>query len=297
LESITGLDFDQFLHLQPDGVEAQARKLPGFTKLNNDLYYREIKVEGERRFILCLNPQLFKDQRQARSKSVENFRSFVKDLNAQLLEAKKSRQRQATLRKFKRQLIKAKLNGFVAVKLRLTHVKGKTPDGSERAIRTYQGTVEVDEEKMRQAGKFDGFWLLVTNHNKKKEKGFELSAQETIIPYRDKWVIESAFRDIKSFVEVAPVYVWTEIHVKAHYTACVLSHLINRTLTLRLHEQEGKITRDVVSHEKLYAKLEDCKIDRIEVENAGLTTLNRTRPTSEQKEFDQRRLKFPPNDN
>ena len=112
-----------------------------------------------------------------------------------------------------------------------------------------------------------------------------MSAREAILPYRDKVVIESAFRDIKSFVEVPPVYVWTEAHVKAHYTACVLSHLINRTLTLRLHEQPGKITQDVVSHEKFYAKLEDCKIDRIEIENVQQSTLNRTRPTSEQKEL------------
>ena len=98
-------------------------------------------------------------------------------------------------------------------------------------------------------------------------------------------MIESAFRDLKSFVEVAPVYVWTEAHVKAHYSICVLSHLINRTLTLRLHEHKGNITRDVVSHEKLYAQLEDCKINRIEVENVHQVTLNRTQPTSEQIEL------------
>ena len=101
-------------------------------------------------------------------------------------------------------------------------------------------------------------------------------------------MIESAFRDLKSFVEVAPVYVWTEAHVKAHYSICVLSHLINRTLTLRLHEHKGNITRDVVSHEKLYAQLEDCKINRIEVENVHQVTLNRTRTTSEQIELVER---------
>jgi len=86
-------------------------------------------------------------------------------------------------------------------------------------------------------------------------------------------------------VEVAPVFVWTEAHVKAHYTVCVLFHLIDRTLTLRLHDRNRKITRDVVSHEKLFAKLEDCKIDRIEIVNVRQSTLNRTLPTSEQKEL------------
>lgn len=89
-------------------------------------------------------------------------------------------------------------------------------------------------------------------------------------------VIESVFRDIKSFVEVAPVYVWTEAHVKAHYTICVLSHLINRTINT---------TREIVSHEQLYMKLAGCQIDRIEVQNVHLSTHNMTRANTEQKEL------------
>lgn len=285
LETIAGIQFEKYLFLTPDRVDGQARTLPGFHPLNNGSYYREIKVEGKRRFILCFNPQLFKDQRQAREQAVANFSSFVNDLNAQLREAKKNRQRKTTAEKFKRQLMKVKLTGFVHVTLSVIHQKVPTANGTTRTVRTYQGTVSVDEDKMRLAGKLDGFWLLVTNHNEKTGKQFKLSGPEAVTPYQDKVVIESAFRDLKSFVEVAPVYVWTEAHVKAHYSICVLSHLINRTLTLRLHEQKGKITRDVVSHEKLYAQLEDCKIDRIEVENVHQVTLNRTRPTSEQIEL------------
>lgn len=285
VEPITGMHFEEYLDLTPDRVDAQARNLPGFHRLNNNSYYREVKVEGKRRFILCFNPQLFKDQRQARRQAVANFHSFVKDLNAQLREAKKSRQRRPTVEKFKRQMRKVKLTGFVSVKLHVIHKKVRTSNETGPTIRTYAGTVEVDEEKMRLAGKLDGFWLLVTNHNEKKGKRFKISAQETVMPYRDKVVIESAFRDIKSFVEVAPVYVWTEAHVKAHYTICVLSHLINRTLTLRLHKNEGDVTREIVSHEKLYAKLSKCQIDRIEVENVRLSTFNMTRATTKQKEL------------
>ena len=242
LESITGIDFTNYLHLTPDRVDEQTRHLSGFQKLNADTYYQEVKVEGERRFILCFNPQLFKDQRQARNERVNDFRTFVNDLNAQLQEAKNSRQRTSTLEKFKRQLVKVKLAGFVSVKLHVLHKKAETSNAVERTVRTYQGTVEVDEEKMRRAGKLDGFWLLVTNHKEKADGKFELSARDTILPYREKVVIESAFRDIKSFVEVAPVYVWTEAHVKAHYTVCVLSHLINRTLTLRLHDHDHRFS-------------------------------------------------------
>ena len=97
------------------------------------------------------------------------------------------------------------------------------------------------------------------------------------MPYREKVVIESAFRDIKSFVEVKPVHVWTEAHVKAHYTCCVLSHLINRTLTMRLHEQEGSLSKEVITHERLFKELSDCQIDQIEVQNMQLSKYGMTR--------------------
>lgn len=288
LEGITGLDFSGFSRLEPELVDRQAGELAGFAKLGSDTYYREVKVEGERRYILCFNPQLFKDQRKAREQAVDDFQVFVKELNEELRQAKKSRQRGPTYDKFKRRLEKKKLSGFVDVQLKVEHVRRKAADGSEREVRTYIGEVVVDEAQMLLAGRLDGFWLLVTNHKEKEGEVFRLPAEEAIIPYRDKVVIESAFRDIKSFVEVAPVHVWTEYHVKAHYTICVLAHLVNRTLILRLHKHPGDLTRDVVSHEKLYQKLSGCLIDHIKVENVGMSTYNMTKTTDEKKELLQR---------
>lgn len=292
LQTITGLDFSVFSYLDPKKVEQQANQLPGFQKLNDTIYYQEIKVKDKRRYILCFNPELFKRQRKTRDEAVTDFRLFASELNSELLEAKNSRQRKQTYDKFKQKLKAAKLNGFIDIKLVMTHLDRKTKNGLDRKVRTYQGVISIDDTAMRLAGKLDGFWLIVTNHSERIENEFTFSAKQTIIPYRDKVIIESAFRDIKSFVKVAPVYVWTEDHVKAHYTICVLSHLINRTLTLRLHKNQGDKTREVVFHEKLYARLSDCCIDRIEATNVGLSTYNMTRPTPEQKELLER-IGFP----
>jgi len=282
LEGITGLDFTVFSRLDSEHVNEQAGRIPGFTKLNENTYCREFPVKGKRRFILCFNPQLFKDQRKSRVQAVADFRGFVHELNADLRAAKRSRQRKATKEKFSRRLKKAKLNTFVDVELSLIHVKRET---NQDAIRTYQAKVIVDEQAKRSAEKLDGFWLLVTNHVEKLSDGYKVTTKDAIMPYREKVVIESAFRDIKSFVEVAPVHVWTEVHVKAHYTCCVLSHLINRTLTMRLHENEGTISREVVSHERLYKELSGCQIDQIEVQNMRLSTYSMTRATDTQKEL------------
>ena len=282
IEDISGLDFNQFSHLDSKYVDEQSEKLEGFTKLNGNTYYREVVVKEKRRYVLCFNPQLFKDQRKARNQATIDFLSFADNLNIELLQAKKSRQQEATYKKFKKGASRYKLSKFIDVSLESTYVRGKT-DGVK--IRTFQGTVLIDKEKKNAAGKLDGFWLLVTNHTEKNSDSFKVSAKEAISPYRDKVVIESAFRDIKSFVEVAPVFVWTEAHVKAHYTICVLSHLINRTLTLRLHRFIGNLTAGTVSHEKLYSMLSGCMIDQIKIENVGLSTYNMSETTDSQKEL------------
>ncbi len=283
MEGLTGVDFTGFSHLDPERVEVQARHLPGFASLNEHTYYRETRTLSQRRYILCFNPDLFTQQRQARQQALMTFRTVVDRLNAELQAAKKTRHYPPTYDKFARPLGKLKLKAFTDVTLRV--VSGVDPD---RAIRTYQATVVVNESAMHHAGRCDGFWVLVTNHTEKVKDHFTLSASDAIKPYQEKVVIESAFRDLKSFVEVKPVHVWNPDHVKAHYTCCVLAHLINRTLTRRLHQAPGELTQTIVAHPTLYQALTSCQINRIEVDPLGLATYSMTRPTPEQNELMQR---------
>ena len=132
-----------------------------------------------------------------------------------------------------------------------------------KAIRSYQAKIFIDEEKKLTTGKLDGFWLLVTNHSEKDGERFVQDTKSVVQPYREKVVIESSFRDIKSFIEIAPMHVWKPDHVRAHYTICVLAHLIDRTLSIRLHKNPGNETADVVSHERLYDELAECKLNHI----------------------------------
>ena len=284
IENICEIDFTKFKHLESDKVEEQARKLANFIRIDNRTYYREIKVEGKRRYILCFNPQLFKDQQRARLQAIDNFRTFAKTLNAELLAAKNSRDKAATQKKFDQKLIKLKLSKFVNVRLRAKRLTINS-SGKKRTVKTFQGATYVDDENMRLAGKLDGFWLAVTNHTEKVHDRFKKTAEEIIGPYREKTIIEAGFRDIKSFIQVAPVYVWTIAHVKGHYTACVLSYLIDRTLTLRLHKNPGSLTSDVVTHKRLYEKLSSCQVDRIEVARMDHSATSLTRATEEQKEL------------
>lgn len=144
--------------------------------------------------------------------------------------------------------------------------------------------IKIDRARMRQAGKLDGFWLLVTNHSERCGADFVRNTRSMVEPYREKAVIESSFRDIKSFVEIAPVHVWTSKHVHAHYTICVLSHLLNRTLSQRLSKHEGDKSADIVAHGKLYEELSSCHLHQIRgTGQADVYSL--TQPTGRQREL------------
>jgi len=71
-------------------------------------------------------------------------------------------------------------------------------NGSKQKVRTYQGTVVVNDNKMHLTGKRDGFWLIVTDHSEKAGQEFTLKTKEAITPYREKEIIEEGNFSISS---------------------------------------------------------------------------------------------------
>jgi len=282
IEAIAQIDFSKFAGID-DEIESRIDERADFIKLDKTTYSKEVGVIDARRYVLCFNTQLFKDQKKARAERIAEFEAFVQEQNKELLEAKKHRDLSATKGKFDTWLRRAGLQGFITVQLEEKYVP-KPAKTMTKAIRSYQATVNIDEQQKKDAGRLDGFWLLVTNQLEKIGDRFVQNTESVVRPYREKVVIESSFRDIKSFIEICPVHVWKSEHVRAHYTICVLSYLIDRTLTLRLHEKRGHRTEAVVSHERLYEELAGCHLNHVKL-TAQQNLYKLTEPTERQKEL------------
>ena len=285
IENMTGIDFTQFYGINVNQIEHCIQYLPEFIKLNNITYYLDVTVKNNRRYILCFNPVLFVEQRSAREKQLVDFREFLKTLNAEYKIAKGTRRADAMLKKCKAQLVSKKLSAFVSIDIQCFDIVRKNVKNREHCVSTCRATLVMHPQKKQHTGRLDGFWLLVTNLSEKEQDQFIITAPDVINPYREKVVIESAFRDIKSFVEIAPVYVWSEEHVKAHFTICVLAYLINRTITLKLHQNIGQQTKDIVAHERLYQLLSNCQIDHIQIKNKNMSFYKMTLHNQEQTEL------------
>lgn len=280
IEDTAGLNFRALSDWTIDDVQEKVAAHPRFMKIDDVTFYRDVdRSDDGRRYILGFNVELFKEQRRIRGRQITDLEESVASLNKSLRAATYTRSEQSTLKKFTDLLEKASLGGFVSVELEKKYLRRKNEAGDGVSVHSYEGVVKIDGDKKKHAGRLDGFWVLVTNHVEIVGGDYRLKSPEVIKSYRDKHVIESSFRDIKSFVELAPVHVWTEKHVKAHYTVCVLSHLLNRVIDLRLKASAGNASKDVISHAAALDELSRVKIDRLTV-SGGTAACYKATPRS-----------------
>ena len=87
----------------------------------------------------------------------------------------------------------------------------------------------LDEEKIRQAESFDGYYAVVTNN-------LELSTEEVCQIYRGLWKIEESFRILKTDLRACPVFVWNDNHVKGHFMMCFISLCLIRYIQYLLEK-------------------------------------------------------------
>ena len=99
-----------------------------------------------------------------------------------------------------------------------------------RAIRRYielnGGELQLKEKVIKEDARYDGKWVLRTNT--------ELPTEEVALAYKSLWRIERTFRELKSGLEVNPVYLRTEAHVRGHIVICFLALVLEAALIRRL---------------------------------------------------------------
>ena len=87
--------------------------------------------------------------------------------------------------------------------------------------------LSIDEEKIKNEEKFDGYYSIVTSEE-------NLSDLEIRNIYRGLSKIEETFKVTKSLLNARPVFVWTNEHIEAHFLTCFISLYIIRLLENKL---------------------------------------------------------------
>ena len=102
-------------------------------------------------------------------------------------------------------------------------------------------------------------------------------AAELARHYRGKDVVEKGFQTIKSFVQLRPVFHYTDPKVQAHVTICMLALMLLRTLRQRL-DQAGLDLTEATALELLA----DCRLEE-RISDTGLRANHPTKLNREQK--------------
>jgi len=94
---------------------------------------------------------------------------------------------------------------------------------------------QEDREKIEQEEILDGKFILKTNSR-------ELSLEGIIKAYKNLSEVEDAFREIKDFIRLRPIYHYKDRRVKAHVFICVLAYLLEKVLANLLEDEKITLT-------------------------------------------------------
>lgn len=190
--------------------------LEQFTPLKDNLRICELPVPGpgfreDERVIVCFNPERAEAARQKRALRLENGRTYLQSA----ADAPPKQGRPKTPEKIrsvvKRGLKKLGAEGFFSYSV--------TPEGKL----VFQEDTAVLDWKRRT----DGFCLLVTNAP-------ALCSADVAQGYRTLSEVEQAFRELKSFLRLRPMYHYADLRVRGHVFICVLAYLLETVLEQKL---------------------------------------------------------------
>ena len=116
------------------------------------------------------------------------------------------------------------------------YVKHLVFDKNTGEIIEAKSQLSLDEDKIAEEEKLDGYYAIVTSEMEKTDS-------EIIDIYRGLWRIEETFKVTKSELDDRPVYVSTKDHIEAHFLTCYLALVLSRVLQHKLDKKYsvGKI--------------------------------------------------------
>ena len=243
-----GIDLIPFKQISADDVFPKPDR---FKKYDDELYFHDHGVIGDKRFIVGFNPALFAEDRKNRKEKIRFFETYLKNENKDLKNAQRNRKRQATEGRVLNELKRLKIKKYYEYPIMdPIVVKKMLKNGDVKTIESFRIQVKKKADIIVADKLLDGVCVFITNHIKRQGKGFKVNPRKVIRAYRDKTKIEDVFKNVKSFLKIRPFFVNTEKHVKAVYTICILAYFLNKYLA---NKRKAVGEKDYLNSKELYA--------------------------------------------
>jgi transposase len=92
----------------------------------------------------------------------------------------------------------------------------------------------IDMDKVKRDAMYDGMFVLTTNTNQ--------SAVSVVEAYKDLWQVELAFRQLKSELEMGPIYHWKDRRIRAHVMICFLAFVLRTVFCKKLKKKDRNVS-------------------------------------------------------
>lgn len=99
--------------------------------------------------------------------------------------------------------------------------------GYRKYLTVDQDSVRINEKKIKAEARFDGKWVLRTNTS--------LTPDQVALKYKDLWMVERIFRDVKTMLETRPVFHQRAENIKGHVFCSFLALVLRKELDHRLN--------------------------------------------------------------
>jgi transposase len=164
-----------------------------YKTIRDNLQVKEVNIDSDDRFVICFNPEQATRDAAIRTELVTRLEEAIADSD------KLPRTERA-------------------------HLAGQlsTKPGLKRFLRTTPGgLLRIDKKKIEAEAHLDGKYLLRSSDPK-------LSAEDIACGYRQLLEVERGWRDMKSVIDLRPVYHRIEERIRAHVFLCWLALLLIR---------------------------------------------------------------------
>jgi transposase len=187
----------------PDAAAALARQ-GRYQTVRDNLRVKEVRVgdgDAAKRFVICHNPAEAERERTQREDTIRRLVAELDRIDTQRTKAKNA-------------------------KAKDTHTKAECALRDHPALgrylrQTQSGRLRIDRAKIAAEAKLDGKFLLSTSDP-------DLSAEDVALGYKNLLEAERGFRDLKTTIELRPVFHRLEHRIRAHVLLSWLALLLIR---------------------------------------------------------------------
>jgi transposase len=125
---------------------------------------------------------------------------------------------------------------------------------AQRYLKLEKERFSLNYSKIEKEARYDGKYVLRSNT--------ELSAEEVALAYKNLWLVENTFRNLKDILKIRPIFLWTPARVRGHVFVCFLAFLLTVILQKKLLHMEIKeslwnILRDVRKMKAISLRVKD----------------------------------------